>query len=404
MAAWLAVCGPLVQAEVTLPHRCLGENAHSIPRDHFVYRYTMSEGTDPSAPTVIFIPGGPGQTSTDAPLSIPGEFSLIRTDPRGVGCNQSDTLTDADLTSEQIAKDILAIVRDRHLTRYILHGISYGTVVATMAAALAPAEHTPPPLAVVLEGTIGRAFHAGEYDKGYISRWQKLRAQIPARLLSELSQANLPLGISSRQMASWISAMTIFGEVPTGVDYGLFQLQRLDQVHENPDDADNLRGLIRTLTAPPSAARLRLYRDITCHELVPDMRDVVYDFDLKNGELVDSGLRLCDGEALDRPFDAGNYPVSAPIYYFSGREDPATPPFQARYHFETQKAQRTLVSIANGGHQALSNTLGDCVTPIWRAIAHNDSDEFDSALKSCSLGSQARVTRSFEAGAMATKK
>lgn len=393
----LAVYSAFAHAEVTLPRRCLGDNAHAIARGNFTYRYTMSEGSDPSAPTIIFIPGGPGQTSTDAALGVPSGMSLIRTDPRGVGCNQSEALTDADLSSEEIAKDILAIVRDQHLTRYILHGVSYGTVVATIAAALAQSEKTPPPMAVVLEGTIGRAFQAGEYDKGYIARWQKLRTQIPERLLADLSQTEMPLGISSRQMASWISALTIFGEVPMGDDYGLFQLKRLDGLHENPDDSDNLRRQIDKITAPPSEARLRLYKNVTCHELVPDMHDVVYDFDFKNGELVDSGLRLCDGKSLDRPFDSANYQVPAPIYYFSGLQDPATPPFQARYHFENQKSaryQRTLVTITNGGHQALSNTLGDCVTPVWRSIVQGNADAFNTAVQSCTLGPQASVTRS----------
>jgi pimeloyl-ACP methyl ester carboxylesterase len=383
----LTMFGAWAQAEVNLPGRCFADNAHAIDRGHFTYRYTMSAGSDHSAPTIIFIPGGPGQTSTDIPLGVPSEMSLIRTDPRGVGCNQSDALTDKDLTSEGIARDILAIVRDQHLTRYILHGVSFGTVVATMAAALANSENTPPPMAVVLEGTIGRAFHAGEYDKAFITRWQRLRRQIPDRLRAELDRNELPLGVSSREMASWISALTIFAEMPTGRDFGLFQLQRLDRVHEEPDDADNLRRQIHNLTAKPNEGRMRLHKNITCHELVPDMRDVVYDFDLKNGELVDSGLRLCDGVSLDRPFDSANYQISAPIYYFSGLEDPATPPFQARYHFENQKTvgQRTLVTIKDGGHQAFSNTLGDCTTPIWRAIASGNSDEFDSALQTCTL-------------------
>lgn len=391
----LSIC-TWAQAEVNLPKRCFSDKAHAIARGALTYRYTMSEGSDPSAPTIIFIPGGPGQTSTDAALGVPSEMSLIRTDPRGVGCNESDSLTDADLTSEEIAKDILAIVRDQHLTRYILHGISYGTVVATMAAALAAKENTPAPLAVVLEGTLGRAFQAGEYDQAYIQRWKKFRSLIPQRLLGELSGSELPLGVSSREMASWISALTIFGELPMGGDYGIFQLERLDKVHENPDDADNLRRQIQKLTSPPSPARLRLYQHITCHELVPDMRDVVFDFDLQQGELVDSGLRLCNGERLDRPFDSARFQISAPVYYFSGLEDPATPPFQARYHFEHQKSsksQRTLVTILNGGHQALSNTLADCITPIWRSITSGDSGEFDTALKGCSLSQNIHVER-----------
>src|SRR5688572_3671556 len=56
----------------------------------FEYAFRLIPGTDPDAPLVIFLPGGPGQTSIESPrdaFAIPARYSLVYTDPRGVGCN-----------------------------------------------------------------------------------------------------------------------------------------------------------------------------------------------------------------------------------------------------------------------------------------------------------------------------
>ncbi len=105
----------------------------------FKLRYGVAEREDPDPPLIIFIPGGPGQTSMDAPLSYPSDFGVVRTDPRGVGCNARQSIPTDSFSSEAIAKDILAIVRDLKPKRYFIHAISYGTIPATIAAARADA-------------------------------------------------------------------------------------------------------------------------------------------------------------------------------------------------------------------------------------------------------------------------
>jgi len=76
---------------------------------------------------------------------------------------------------------------------------------------------------------------------------------------------------------------------------------------------------------------------------------------------------------MDRPFDSSDFQVGAPVYYFTGEFDPATPEWQAQYHFERQHSgPRTLVAVKNAGHFALSGSLMAHSTPIWRGIVQGD--------------------------------
>src|SRR5437763_560877 len=84
------------------PDPCSGLEVHSIQRPmvpgvaagsaKFNYKYRYISG-DASAPTVIFIPGGPGDPSMQfrnarGAFGFPASFGVVLTDPRGAGCNK----------------------------------------------------------------------------------------------------------------------------------------------------------------------------------------------------------------------------------------------------------------------------------------------------------------------------
>ncbi|MCB9073880.1 MAG: alpha/beta hydrolase [Bdellovibrionaceae bacterium] len=374
-----------------LPNYCNSEVVHQIQRPYakgkktFSYRYSVRDdiNTEENENVVVFVPGGPGQTSMDMLIALPNDFRLVRIDPRGVGCNENVALTDEDFTSEILAQDILAVVRDLHLKKYILHGISYGTVVATMVASLAESQKTVLPQAVVLEGVIGNAYGPDEYYKGYLSVWNRIKPQLPINIQHMLIQEPLPLGLSSKEWAAWITSNLIYGVLPQGDDAAVTQLLRLNAIQKSANDKEKLLSLIQHFIAPPTAGRTQIYTQITCRELVPDVRDVKFDFDLKGGDIVISNQNLCRNIKMDHPFDSKRYPVKSPIYYFSGEHDPVTPISQAQYHFNNQTGTRTWVQVSKGGHPALSVNLADCSPQVWQAIAENSSDKFKTAMQSC---------------------
>ncbi len=378
-------------AEVKLPSRCNSAAVHKIelpvyhdqPTPTFTYRFSVSEREDLDAPLLIFVPGGPGQTSMEMPLSYPYDFSVVRTDPRGMGCNENPHLPTESLTSEAIAKDILAIIKTLKPKKYFIHGISYGTLVATMTASMAEAQNIKAPEAVILEGVIGRAYEADEYVNGTLERWKEVKAQLPLSLQKSLKK-KIPFGLTTKEWSAWISAILINGTLPVGVDYAVDELM----LFADSSRANELEGLsyrIKPMTAPPTEMKKRIYKQIACREFVPDVRDVKYDYDWVNGDLIATNDRLCSDTVFDKPFDSKHFQIKAPTYYFSGQQDPVTPPAQAQYHFDNQTGSKMLIKVLKGGHTALSTNLADCSNQLWMEILKGNQDEFKKALNACAL-------------------
>ncbi len=382
----------------TLPTRCSTEATRTIdrpifsgkPSATFKYRFGISLRENTDAPLIIFVPGGPGQTSMDMGLSYPNEFSVVRTDPRGLGCNEISDLPFDSLSSEEIAHDILAIVRELKPKKYFIHAISYGTIPATMAAALAEKENLPRPDALILEGTIGKAFAKNEYFHDMLATWKRLKPTLPEDILKQISGSTLPFNFSSKNWAAWLSSILIYGVLPTGENYATSELLQL-KLSIPDSDKETLRSRINRGIKPPTANKVRLYKAISCREFVPDVRDVKFDYDFIDGDLVVTSDRLCEGISFDRPFDSKRYQVKNPLYYFSGELDPVTPKSHARYHFDSQNNPRTLISVRRGGHQALSANLSDCTENIWTSILDATEKKLEEALSTCALKADVKI-------------
>lgn len=375
---------------VELPPRCFSESAQSLelpvddnyPEQTFTYRYGLSTREDADAPLMIFIPGGPGQTSMDMGLSYPIEFAVVRTDPRGVGCNLTDKLQPNNLSSEAIARDIVSMIKSLNPKRYFIHAISHGTLVATIAASIIAKENMPQPEGIILEGTIGKAFGPDEYAHDVLLQWKRVKEKLPGRVIKELNRPSVPFGLEEKKFAAWINAILIYGMLPDGSDYALEELKLLDP----KGDADLREGLqmrIKRMTQPPSIEKTILYKEISCREFVPDVRDVKYDYEWKKGELILRKEKLCTGINFDRPYDSKNYPIKAAVYYFSGGMDPVTPQSQAIYHSQHQKNEQYFINVLQGGHTSLSTNLSDCSNDLWQAILAKDHQLLKNQLKKC---------------------
>ncbi|MEM6296470.1 MAG: alpha/beta hydrolase [Myxococcota bacterium] len=332
----------------------------------FSYAYRIARGTDPSAPVVVRIPGGPGQSSSQTDRNaaeLPAGATMLFTDPRGVGCNVMEGELDDDTFYDSVAfaQDILAALRNEGITDWVLYGTSYGTALGTITASMAEAEGIPPRV-VVLEGTLGRTFLGEEELRGTTQEWAKIMEAVSPAVREEFATES-PFGLDG---AAWGVAMNTFmamGSFPGVPDAPAQYLGLLD----DPDSSGEVLDLVRSFAVPQpqEPGSERLFASVGCREIA----DTVYTpYVLVEGELVPESA-LCEDTELDRPYDAADWPLSMPIIYLQGSADTRTPMFQALAHVERQPgARRYFIELDGTGHNPLSLALVSCAPDFWEAV------------------------------------
>ncbi|MBY0553348.1 alpha/beta fold hydrolase [bacterium] len=129
-----------------------------------IYTYT-SKPFDAKKPTVIFVDGGPGQNTHGMREYLPEEVNQINFDQRGLGCSAPETFAqykNADLFStENNVRDIDLIRKAYGLDKVTIHGLSYGTVPATVYGSTFKESAR----SIILEGVLGSTqfMHKDEY-------------------------------------------------------------------------------------------------------------------------------------------------------------------------------------------------------------------------------------------------
>ena len=355
----------------------------------FTYNFRYLAAS-PGKPTLVYIPGGPGETSINSSFPVPEGYGLILTDPRGVGCNQVDSsraLRDEFYTTENIASDILAALASVRPEKYILYGRSYGTMVATVAASRALEEIGAEPFAVVLQGIVGKAFFGNSISQGYLDIWAFEKSKLSSSVLNIFERGS-PLGYSDSVWGLAIANLLAEGKTGHGD-----AIQLLGGVLPGSPLQAPLEQAISSFSSQPSADVTQLYRAITCHEVSSVVSQPIVDVDLRlvNGELIPSIGHLCEGIPLDRSYNSADWQIRAPLYYFAGSLDPATPISGAHFHYDNQLfSNRTFVTVVDGGHRALESGLADCLTPVLESIGNGGTD-LDDVLQTCAL--KTSVTR-----------
>lgn len=355
----------------------------------FGYSFKQYPGANPDATTIIYLPGGPGQTGIEEmrdPAYGPLEYSFIETDLRGIGCNApeaADHYPGEFYNSVYFADDVISIIEHLGLEDYVLYGISYGTQLATMVASRLEARGLPLPRALVLEGVLGTAFTTGtptDYA-AFQERWRAVRDSTDESIRSQLLADPPPAGLSSEEWGAGITGALPLGAGPDWANMNfLFVLLQYLSPAAPADVQAQFPTIMRQLGASPvDALGQRLHEEVSCREI--DETEFV-SLRLDGGELVPSTFD-CEDVPLSAAYSASDWPVHAPIYYFSGTDDPNTPPWQARTHFDAQSAaQRQLVHVTGGGHNSLLINLTDCASSLWQAVAAGAG--FEPALATCS--------------------
>jgi len=347
----------------------------------FTYRFQiqLAEGNPSTAPVGIVLPGGPGAPSIGLPPGtiFPPSFNVIYTDVRGVGCNINSARpfgSDA-LTTEYFSRDVLSIVQVLGLRPYVLYGISYGTVQATVMAHIAQDEGIQTPSALVLEGILGN-WQINSQSVGLDTEWTDAKGLLPAGVADSFSRTPLPLGYPSADWISFLFTTLNAGTTPSlgnNTVHYLAPLGSSDPAVVERAEAD-IRNKMAQIKAGWKPETVRVATTLWCTET----GGTLYLNDLVGGAIVKTGSDQCPLLGLDfaRPYDSAQHPVTVPIYYFEGSDDPDTTLESAAYHFSNQtQADRVFTLIGGGGHTAMSGTLHEagCTPGIFTAIATNPS-------------------------------
>lgn len=150
--------------------------------------------------------------------------------------------------------------------------------------------------------------------------------RLPEVVRSQLLATPLPLGLSPEEWGAGITTMLSLGTVQPPLPVAESLLLSLAP-EATAEEQQSLHDAVLPLAeSSVDAFGLRLHEEIACHELTEtNFRTLT----LEGGELVPTEF-YCMVEPLDRPYAASGWPVSVPIYYFSGTADPNTPSWQAQ--------------------------------------------------------------------------
>lgn len=352
---------------------CNQRDVHSFERklnaasaQTFSYHYKYIASTKKDAPLVIYIPGGPGGTSIGSvDPRVSAEYSLVLTDPRGSGCNDSAEIALADISSEAIADDLIQLIKHLKPTNYIVHGHSYGTVVATILSAKIAQENITQPQSIFLEGVFGRYWDQRKEEFGLTESWNKTFPQFSPQLQNELLKTEQnPYGLKVEQGLKAVYQFLYLGKsyfLNYSPDDLLKYFSLKQQGQSLPSDLKKLYGSINLGSLPSGE---KTWAAIACNELFSvDEQALDYSYGKLNSRIV----KLCK-ETRARHYDSADWQIAHPTVYFLGKNDSATPLWQGEYHYENQKKNlKTVFKVPGAGHRPLQLNLNDCIGEIFKA-------------------------------------
>jgi len=372
-----------------LPTECKGADVIRIERpstadgsDTFQYGFRFKAPITAGAPVLVYLPGGPGQSSMDHPAEfIPEGWGYLMTDPRGVGCNRLAQLPSAVnsgrfFSTREIANDAIAAIQDRKLDHYILFGISYGTLLGTTVAHEIEARGVAKPDAVVLEGVLGKTFGHDDTNfpgSEYINQWQRMRPALPADVLTELDTKAAPYGFDA---TAW--SKILMGFLPRGPLETFNYVSALSSTQPEATRQEVLATFKQIVDSPATpAGAVELYRQVACREIMDTVPANDLDVVFQAGQLVRNSAQegtKCGELHVTTPYDSASLQFSMKLYEFIGDSDTATPPWQGAYHFEHHTSAAVRVTTKYGGHNSLELNQAACAPQLMASIAAGGAD------------------------------
>jgi len=383
-----------------LPDYCRSSEVFRIERpiasDHLVdgtysYGFRFKAPASSDLPVFVYLPGGPGSGSMEMlPEMVPAGWGYLLTDPRGVGCNRLETTPQgatagAYFRTQEIARDIVAAIRDRKLTNYVVYGISYGTLLGTTVAHdLAIEKGITQPRAVVLEGVLGRAFAPDFAGTEFLTQWDRVRAVLPADVVTELDTKAAPYGIDA---TGWSRALIALLPAGPGQTAGI--VGGLSTTQPEATRQQMLPILMSVAADHPLtlSGEVELYREVACREIMDTVPANDLDVVFEHGKLVRNSAEegtKCGDLHVTTPFDSAAQQFAAQTYYFIGDSDVATPAWQGAYHFDHHQGPAVRITTVNGGHNSLQFNQSACAPQLLTSIAGGGGD-LATVLASCPM-------------------
>jgi pimeloyl-ACP methyl ester carboxylesterase len=363
----------------------------------FQYAFQVLWGTyGIYSPVVIYLTGGPGFTSIgnfgkEGAGGVPDRYTVILVDQRGTGCSSAPedvTYPYEFYTTEYMAEDVIALIKALKLTNYYLHGISFGTVHGTVVASLLERRGLTPPKGLILQGVVGQAYRGTEEINGYYAReWARVKPLVDPVVLQELSTSEHPYGYDLQRWRNYLNELLYYGDYPGSGSLVPMLLNPL--ASSDPATVEAAKTKLQAdmgFFESEKRKNTMIYTAVACRELFAPYRPWYF----RDGEFIVDGPEICPllgAPEYTRPYDSANYPVTVPIYYFIGSNDPSTPPEQGGAHFDKQvRAKRQMVTVRNAGHFPLSFNLayGGCTGSIWDTIVYAP-DLLPWALSTCKV-------------------
>lgn len=346
--------------------------------------YEKRAGKDPRAPTVIYLPGGPGGSSIgDEGDAFDGQNAIL-TDPRGTGCNfgNQDDFRWSDVSTDEAATDVVEIVKKENLKSFVIYGLSYGTVLGTVVTAKLEAAGLSPQV-VILDGILGRSL--GQWSS-YVGNFVNIANTFLDKYPSEAQMfmgSSFPLDLSREFWASELSG------VGNSWNNSLHQLQVLQNPNlpEYQMTTDQFRQAAESFSHGPvdmsHFAGFFVLQSVICSEISKDYFGAQWPVTITNDRLIltNQATDLCPAMPLPySPYESAKYQIQAPIIYFQGETDPQTPMATAKHHYDGQKSstKKVFITVAKAGHAPLGGPdLVQCSSAIWGEILKGGFDFSD---------------------------
>lgn len=376
----------------------------------------LTEGEfNPEFPTVLHIGGGPGQKTIGKFLhdhetengemkqrihTYPTGIQVIATDIRGSGCNNFGDHPEL-YTSDLAAEDYLKIIKHANLSNYSIHGISYGTVQATIVSSKLIDYGLPLPQSVILEGTFSSGAYESSLDQNQNYSFRQLKY-----IEKEITEKLNP-GVWERLLANDIpgdfSKEIINQFIVRGSGFLRFLPNEDEQVQEDyalltindlfDSDQEKVINAIRRINYFIEEVLADdfnfVYTQIWCGELVSQTTD--YEFVYADDNFVrvrKPGQSFCSSVSRKKYYNSKNYqiPSEVKVYYFSGEHDFRTTPWQTNHHFINQNSEnKQSFMMADLGHVSLSSYLRFCSEEFFMVLHHQFTLNNDFLRAPCDL-------------------
>lgn len=331
-------------------------------RSTSIYAWTHKP-FNPQLKTLVFIAGGPGNTSHSSLLEL-SNWNVVFFDQRGNSCSKPDDeslyLDHRFYSSKNTAKDIEELRKHLKIDQLSVYGVSYGTVPAHLYGHLFPKSTR----AVVLEGIIyrgGDSLMSPSHTRKIIQDFfDSLGSKSQSKILelsnhphlnsnwySNVAQKMFYLDDAANKFQAFLDillnndamAMTLIpnyvDQEPVDTEYGF---------------GDVMMGMIGCQELGMNSSTASFYSVFEKDKLVSDNDNIFQkNYCQSLGFIADEDMPL---------YQADHFPSKAPITYFQGSHDSATVLPEAKLHFQNAaKGFAQFIQVYKGGHLPVYGTI-----------------------------------------------